>query len=435
MVMSEGRSVSTPPTQNGHRVDAIDQVAQPRADDLADHARAERRRVPETALDASSETFGAADEPLRPEPFGRRNDANRRQGDARGIRTVGPPGNETTGRRLRAADESPLSEDLLATVRSYAESLTIQARAEADELLAHAHAQAEQLRGRAEAVRAEAECMRAEAAAQRIAVRDDAEAAGEYAKSAAQTLAAAEDLRAAMQRDADAARDEFERMRTEAMAIRRLLRAEADAGAAETERTRGDIQHLWAETDRMAAVLRLLAARAEGAGSPLDTGTEHGAWGADAEPRGIAAEELRHSTAPDQLDDSESTVPRPASALGGKVQLDGDVAGLLRDIWEVLSAEPTRENRSPAHLGPSPGSAGAPAPDPGPFLSDPVPAIEASQPPDVVAQDGGAKRASQPLIGSGGWHQKQAHGSQPVPEDGAPLPPDSGRRRSRFHRR
>jgi hypothetical protein len=414
MVMSEGRSVSTPPTQNGHRVD-----------DVPDPGRAERRPVPETALDVSSEIFGAADEPLRPEPFGRRNDANRRQGDARG-RTVGAPGAEAAG-RLRAAGENTLAEDLLSSVRSYAESLTIQARADADELLSHAHAQAEQLRARAEAVRAEAERMRAEAAAERIAVRDDADAAGEYAKSAAQTLATAEALRAAMQCEVDAARDEFERIRTEAMAIRRLLRAEADAGVAEMERTRGEIQHLWAETDKLAAVLRQLTARAESTGNLLDTGIESTTQGAEAVRRGIRAEELPHSAAPSQSDDFGVAVPRPAevarvprqpvSAPGGEVD--------VRASWEVVSAETTRENRAER----------APAPDPGPTVSGPLPAVEASQPPDDVVQDGGAKRASQPLIGSGGWQQKQALGPPTAPPDAAPLPPASIRRRSRFHRR
>lgn len=485
--MSKGRTVPTPTVHNGHRVEALDQMTQTLAGDLADPSDAERPRVPEMALEGSSEIFSAADEPLRPEPFGRRDDASRRPDDARGRRPAGSSDAEA-GRDPGPPGGHLHMEDLLSTVRSYAESMTVQARADAEELLSRAHAQAELLRVRAEAVRAEAECLRAEAAALRIAVRDDAEAANERAKSAAQTHAAAEELRALMQREADAAREEFERMRTEAMAIRRLLRAEVDAGVFDTERTRAEIQRLWAETDKLAVVLRRVSAGAETTGSLVETSIESGIRGqagrrgTDAEehrlrspapgPRpvqppldgaepasglgsGVVEERLREPTTflgdhtqPDlppgttndlrvvgeRPPEVERAGPRSVSApVRGEPQFDNNAAERLLETWEVVSAEPTREHRSTGDPVPSPGFVGARAPEPGPVSGGPSPAVEAPHPSALVAPQGGGTRSSQPLIGSGGWQQKHAPGTHAVPGDASPLPASTPRRR-RFRR-
>ena len=400
MVLSEGLSVPAP--ANGRRVEAFDRVTQAQPDDLHDPWR-ERRRAPEMAWDGGSEILGAADEPLRPEPFGRRNDASRRPRDARGLRTAGSPGTGTGGAHPDSPGDPPDVDDLLSTVRAYAESLTVQARADADELLSRAHAEAELLRARAEAVRAEAECLRAEAAALRIAVRDDAEATSERAESVARTHAAAEELRAAMQREADAMRDEFERMRAEGMAIRGLLRAEAEAGVVARERS-VEVQRARAEADKLAAVLRLLSPGDEATGRPDEPGID-------------SADEWSVS-APDH----------------GEIPLDRDGAALLREIWQVVSAESTRGPRSAHSPVPSPGSEDAPAPGAGPSVGAPWPAVESSEPPDHIAPMGGPKRASQPLIGSGGWQQKQAPSAPAVPDDAPPLAPAASRRRRRLRR-
>jgi hypothetical protein len=477
MVMSEGRADPAPTSHNGHRVEAFDQVGQLRAEDLPAQGlgSAERGEVPEMVLDGRPEIFGAVDEPLRPEPFGRRSDPSRRQGDASGRRSAGSAEPETGGRYPGAPGDDPHVDDLLSMVRSYVESLTVQARADAEELLSHAHVQAELLRVRAEAVRAEAECLRAEAAALRSSVKEEAEAARARAESAAQTYSDAEDLRAAMHRETDDAREEFTRMRTEAMAIRRLLRAEVDAGLADTERMRGEVQRLWAETDKLAAVLRLLSAGAETAGSPVDTSMESGTWaqpdrsGAWAEEllsgapapqpqldtaapsngRGIgvggerrppttgASEEPQDSYAPGQSGDAGVVGERAPDAERGPQQsvsepdrgglpLDRNAAEFLRESWDAASGESTRGRRFTGNPVSSPGSVGAPPPEGGP--------VSGGLAPGVVAPQGNGKRVSQPLIGSGGWRQGQPRGPEAVQDDAPPEPPPSSRRRRRFHR-
>ena len=470
MVMPDGRTVPVPTPQNGHRVEALDHVTQNHAEDLLDGRAAEFPEVPDMALAGSSEIFSATDEPLRPEPFGRRDATGRRQGDVRGPGAFASPETETEGGHTVSSPEPSAVENLLSTVRSYAETLTAQARADADELLSRAHAQAELLRVRADAVRAEAECMRAEAAALRIAVREDAEAARERAKSAAETHAAAEELRAAMQREADAAREEFERMRTEAMVIRRLLRAEVDAGVFDTERTRADVQRLWAETDKLAAAIRRISAHAGVTSGPVETGIGTGTW-AETERRGTSPEDVlplapphangratgvvgerrqqpadisdatQHSAAPSQIHDRTVAGEPPSETaraleqsvsapFRGQVPLDDNVAELLREIREVVSAGSAREHRSTEEPIPSPGFDGPPVPAP----ADPSPAGEASPTPGPVAREREAKPTSQPLIGSGGWQQKRSPDRQAIPDDAPSSPPASSGRRRRFRR-
>ena len=472
MFMPDGRTVPVPTPQNGHRVEALDHVTQHHADDLLDGRAAEFPQVPEMALGGSSEVFSATDEPLRPEPFGRRDTTARRQGDVTGLRATGSPDTETEGRHTVSSVGPSAVEGLLSTVRSYAESLTAQARADADELLSRAHAQAELLRVRAEAVRAEADCMRAEAAALRIAVKEDAEAARERAKSAAETHAAAEELRAEMQREVDAAREEFERMRTEAMVIRRLLRAEVDAGVFDTERTRGDVQRLWAETDKLAAAIRRISAHAGLTSGPMETGIGSSTW-AEIDRRGTSLEDVvplapphangrasgvvgerrqqpaamsdarQHSAAPSQNDD-RSVAGEPPSETAraleqsvsapfrGQVPMDGNVTELLREIREVVSAESAGEHRSTEGPIPSPRFDGPPVAQPLPVPAGHWQAGEA--PPAPVAPEREAKPMSQPLIGSGGWQQKQSPDRQAIPDDAPSLPPASSGRRRRFRR-
>ncbi|MDQ3898481.1 MAG: hypothetical protein M3326_14765 [Actinomycetota bacterium] len=280
------------------------------------------------------------------------------------------------------------AEDLLFRARSHADSLAAQAQAEAEELLSRAQAQAELLRVHAEAMRAEAEYMRAEAAAVRAAVRDEAEAASARAESAvAEARAAAEELRSAMQLEAGAARQDFEQTRAEAMSIRRLVRAELDAALADAERLRGDIRRLCADTNKLGAELGLLLARAgaveEPVGSEADGGPiEDWAW---TDPGGVPA--------------ASGVEPEPGPPL------DKNLAELLRQMWDAASGEQATAVETP------------------------------DEQPEGPVGPWGARRASQPLIGSGGWHAKGAAAPGPgeEPDDAAGQPPPV-RRRRRFPR-
>jgi hypothetical protein len=232
VVVPEGVSWSAGQRQNGHH-DEPDHVVLAGADEV----RGSR-------IGATAAMFGRGD-----------------AADPDDTRPIGDP-----GRPLRDATslnvEGRQAEDLLFRVRAHAESLAGQAQVEAEELLSRAQAQAELLRVHAEAMRAEAECMRAEAGALRAAVREEADAAASCADSVTDARAAAEELRAAMQLEAVAAREEFEQMRAETLSIRRLLRAEIDAGLADAERLRGEVRRLCHDANQLAAELGQLFAPA-----------------------------------------------------------------------------------------------------------------------------------------------------------------------------
>ena len=299
--------------------------------------------------------------------------------------------------------------EVLARARAVAEAITTEARADAEDLLSRAHMQAELLRVNAEAVRAEAECLRAEAAALRATLRDEVELARSHVEVAAQRHTEADDVRRNLLAEADAARAEFERTRTEAMSIRRLLRAEIDAGLADAQQMRSEVQRLWAETDKLAAELRLLCARAAGTSDGREV-TDDAPPMAGAAPAGPQAD-----------DDGGSAAPAPAASP----DVDRNVAELLNEIWDAVSEE--LSPRLGRHLGARPV-------DPG---GD-------DDPEDRPDQDRAVDRtgAAQPLIGSGGWRSTGTPSPDAAPPDrepghdeDSPPAPGIGRRRRRFHSR
>lgn len=287
------------------------------------------------------------------------------------------------------------AEEVLSRARAQAHALTARAHADAEDLLSRAQAQVELLRVHAEAVRAEAECLRAEAAALRTAARDEVETAGLHADSTSQMHATADKLLAAVEDEVDAARDEFERMRTEALSIRRLLRAEIDAGLADVQKLRGEVQRLSAKTDKLAAELRLLLLRPGAAGVTEDPLVD---------ARARAATDVRPEAAhPPQ---------------------EEQMTELLRKIWDAASTE---AGNVPARR-----SSGEPAT---PTVDD---AWGGGQPAaDVQPTDSHAepRPASLPLIGSGGWGAREAALPYTGSPAGEPAPPSTSTSRRRRRRR
>lgn len=296
-------------------------------------------------------------------------------------------------------------EELLFSARSHADALAAQARDEAEELLSRAQAQAELLRVHAEHMRAEAEHMRAEAAALQAALSTEVEAAGVGTESAvSEARAAAEELRSAIQLEAAAARQQLEQVKAEATSIRRLLRAEVDAGLADAERLRGEVRRLCAETNKLAAELAMLLA-----GRAPD------------EPAAVGDHRARppHDAPPAEPDDGASPVGdeglgRSSGELEPMVgptphaeapELDRNMAELLQKLWDAAFKDGSPTSETPANE----------------FEEPSVP--------------WGGRGASQPLIGSGGWQAKDPA----APELGTDAGDEttmqaSGRRRRRFHR-
>lgn len=277
-------------------------------------------------------------------------------------------------------------EELLSLARAEAQALMARAHADAEDLLSRAQSHVDLLRAHAEAVRAEAECLRAEAAALRSVARDEVEAASSHAGTTTEMHATAQKLLAAVQDEADAARDQFERMRTEALAIGRLLRTEIDTGLADVQQLGGDVERVSAQTDKLAAELRLLLAR-------------------------LAA--ARPSEGP--LVDA-----RAARGEVARPRQEEQLAEMLGQIWDRASTEASRVSARRSSGGPATRTAdddwggGGPAPD--------------VQPVDSHAEP---RPASLPLIGSGGWGAREAalpHTGSPASE---PAPASTSRRRRR----
>lgn len=315
--------------------------------------------------------------------------------------------------------------------RHQAESLSAQAQAEAEELLSRAQVHAELLRAHAETARAEAQSLRAEAHALRRAVGEEASAVASRAEAMlADVHATAEQVRSAMEAQAAAARAEVERMRTEAVSLRRLLQAEIDAGMAGAQQMRADLQDLRADTDKLASQLQLLPApSATAPARPAPTVgdmlvDEIGPPKAERRPAREVAERL--PTADGRVDDPRRAIaveverrltyrypdaddpgPGPDS---GPVLSPADMGKLLKEIWDDLYTE------------------AAPLPERG-FR-------EEADPPEETDRD--RPRASEPLIGSGGWRASTARSSAAAPVDGpghgeAASRPGAGRSR-RFRR-
>jgi hypothetical protein len=277
---------------------------------------------------------------------------------------------------------NPAGEAEAGTAGGHAELEGGQAQAHAEELLSRAHAHAELLRAHAEALRAEAASLRAEAAALRRAAQDGAAGANARAEAlVVQMQAAADELRVSMQGQAEEIRAEIEGARAEAESLRRLLRAETDAALADAQRLRAEVQAFRAEIHQLSTELHLLSARATG----------------DAEPGALD----RHF--PD-LEGPETgsrveTHHDPDHALPV-----GDLRERFRRIWEGTHAEATGDPSS------------------------------VEQPADTL----GVPRASEPLIGSGGWRAPGATSSPAPVEDGGAgepsAPPPGGSHRRRFGR-
>lgn len=385
---------------------------------------------------------------------------NGHQGDA--PTRVGLSGADEVHRpRTGLSGQARDAEDVLSRARSHAESLGAQALAEAEELLSRAHSQAELLRVHADAMRAEADCLRAEAAAVLGAVRHDADASRSFTESvAAHASAAAEEFRSAVQLEVDAARQEFERMRTEALFIRRVLRAELDAGLADVDRMRGEVQRLCAETNKLAAELGLLfaaggseqiAVAGDPGGRPPDARPSNGpAPGAEAH---AASDDPWTSDRPAGGDDSQTSAspfsPDEGAASGRRLDAagtpsDSNVAELLRQIWDAASTGLGRLSDD-GSIG-TPGWATADDPagssDSEGFETGEREPGEAGAQARVAASLGehevgtvDGRRGWEPLIGSGGWRATEA-AAPAAPEAGefAASPPPPGRRRRRFHR-
>lgn len=375
--------------------------------------------------------------------------------------------------RGREADAPALSvagEGEVGTARRNAESLGARAQVEAEELLSRAHAHANVLRVHAEAARAEAQALRAEAAALRRASADQAAAATSFvAALTAEMEATAKDLRSSMESKADEARAEVERLGREAMSLRRLLRAEIDAGLADIQQMRAEVQGVWAETEKQAAGLRLLSARA-GAAVTLDelrvdtTGDKGLGRSDDPRPSPAPTAAVRHEvsrpgadtraagdvegerrTTNGRLDDfrraiaveveqrlaqvyAETGDRREGAGARTGQHHDGlrpqiDVGGLLREIWDAAYAEL------------APATEGAEMPS---DHGDRTPPGSVEAPP-TEHPDGrhtNRSRAFEPLIGSGGWRAGRGPGSDASTDDPVhPAPPSPGVDRPRRFRR
>lgn len=373
--------------------------------------------MPDMILDAGAEIFGQPEEGAN---------AHRIAGQAQ----VEAARRHATSLSIQARADA---EQLLSRARSHAESLSIQAHADAEELLSRAHVQAELLRVHAEAARAEAECLRAEAVAMRNAVRDDAEAAASRSESAAaQAHAAAEELRAAIQGEAYAARAELEGVRAEAASIRRVFQAEIGAALADAERMRTGIERLWAETDKLAVELRMLFSSA-GVASPT------GERGVESPPAATApTEDADEAPAQPAAGKPAGEVSHPPTGPPDVAQGETDLAheAILRHLDKKV-AELLREISTAASEGASGGSAGGgvsgePAK---PSADEPgrgSPSEGSDTPPREGAQgqfgdqspgrDPSGRPTWQPLIGSGGWHAKRAT-ARPNPPDAGSNPP------------
>lgn len=282
------------------------------------------------------------------------------------------------------------AEELWSLARAEAQSLMARAHADAEDLLSRAQSHVDLLRAHAEAVRAEAECLRAEAAALRSAARDEVEAASSHAETTTEMHATAQKLLAAVQDEVDAARDQFERMRTEALAIGRLLRAEIDAGLADVQRLGGDVERVSAQTDKLAAELRLILARLAAAGAP--------------EGPLVDARAVR----------GEVTRPRNEEQL----------AELLGQIWDRASTEARSVSARR-----SSGEPGTRTADDAWGGGEPAPDVQ------PVGDHAEPRPASLPLIGSGGWAGREATLPYTGSSASEPAPPSASTSRRRRRRR
>jgi len=364
--------------------------------------------LPNMILDATADIFGPPDETLRPDGAGaaRRAAPAGVRGDPRALRVAGQAHAETSRRHAESlgAQAQGEAEELLSGLRAHAESLVAQAQGDAEELLSRARAHADLLRVHAEAARAEAECLRAETGALRAAAREEAEAAASRAEALiTQAHAAAEELRSAMEGEAAAARAEVERLRAEVASLRTLSQAEIDTGVAEAQRMGAEVQRLWAETDKLGAELRLLSARAQAAAlkPPAATAVDGPEGGrAVAEPRPVPPVPEIHA---ERVGDSLLT------------QLDTKVAELAREVR--VAAEAASSAEAPDHGHHDLTGADGDAQD------------QSHDQPVDTHED--RPRASQPLIGSGGWRPPSTAGPGTTPVGdpvGAEMPPRRGRR-------
>lgn len=382
-----------------------------------------------------------------------------------GVRLDDAAGRDDTAPRFAGQRE-------IDTARLRAETLSGRAHADAEELLSRARVHAELLRTHAEAARAEAQALRAEAAALRRAAGDEAATANSRAEALrAHAQAVAEEFRLAMEDQAGAARTEVERLRTEAMSLRRLLKAEIDAGLADRERLRAEVQGLWAEAERVAAELRLLSRSDEaaaplrvevtgqGGGRPSDgrlpappapvTPSAGGNFGdvpapveAGRAPSPIAAprtasgrlEDLRRAIAVEVEQRLAEVYAEPedglATAAAGPGYHDAnpvaprlDVGKLLKDIWEAAYTELTQ----------TPGGAGMP--DNGHRSGHGT--VQAPPSEHLVHRHLEEERPPEPLIGSGGWRARPTPTSATPPSDDpgggeAAFPPPAPERHRRF---
>lgn len=288
--------------------------------------------------------------------------------------------------------------------RRQAESPSAQALADAQELLSAAHVHAELLRVHADAARAEAESLRVEAGALRRAAHDEAAAAGARAEALiAQVHAKSEEARAAMEGQANAARAEVERLTTETASLRRLVQGEIGAALAATEEIRAEVQSLWAEIGKLAAELRLAPSSGAGVAPPrvASTVVEHGSHtdGRLDELYRAMKVELEQRMA-DKYADTDKRLEPVVSRL--------DLTKLLSDIWDGASRE-----------SPESSERGLPA----------------------GGEQPRRPRASEPLIGSGGWRAGTAPTPSCRPDEG-PVdtqrmspPPEPAAQSRRFGRR
>ena len=399
MVMSEGPALPSGQMQNGHQGDPPTRPTLSGAEDALGPPSGRA----ETLGDGSGREEGQKADWGR-----RRSDPGRPHRGVSAPYAEAPPEESVRGQSPSPSIQAGDHEDLLSRARSQAESLGAQVRAGAEDLLSRAQSQAELLQVHAENIRAEADALRAEAAALGRAVSHHADAAGSSAESVAdEERVAAEGIRSAIRQELDAARQEFEWMRAEAILVRRVLRAEIDAGVGDVDRVRGDVQRLCAETNKLAAELGLLFAAGglaqtgmggEAGGRPPDVrranepgrvrptpaqpqsgvydpavATDHA--GQDGPPAYVAARDIRsvrqdtteaHGPSDDPVasgsspneDQGQKAGPPPWTPDGEEAETgrrpeatgahaDSNLAELLREIWDAASAGLGRLSEDP----------------------------------------------------------------------------------------
>jgi hypothetical protein len=482
--MSERTALSSGQMQNGREGDAPAWLTLADTDEVLGHGAG--------SAEGPGDAFGeqGAREPEDSTPASDRARPHRGMGAPY---TVPQPQVESArGRSGSLSVQAREADDLLSRACAHAEALGARARADAEELLSRAQSQAELLRVHAEAIRVEADRLRAEAAALRTEVLHNAEASGSSADSMAEhARAAAEEFRSTVQLEVDAARKEFDRMTTEARFVRRVLRAEIDAGLVDVDRMRDDVQRLCAETNKLAAELRLLFAAdglnemgvpgeashsshvapsnkpgrdtttgasepdgsqpgfaAEDDGREMSPGsTEAPGAGGHAVPSGCSprGDQVQAEAPPAWLPQVEGAKGGPERHLAGK-HVDDDLAELLRQIWDAASEYLGKLCEDPASHPSGWPTADGPNRSPalGPFErregdSDELPPegpVDTLFEKEQVSRSVGDFRGAEALIGSGGWRARQTPSAPAGSEagEGATPPPPFSRRRRRFQR-